>query len=68
MNWVAKARWVVDGNIWTSSGISAGIDVTFAWIAAVFGEVVAKRIADRSEYVRNLDPEEDRFAELWGAV
>ncbi len=24
INWVAKARWVVDGNIWTSSGVSAG--------------------------------------------
>ncbi|KAF7162610.1 hypothetical protein CNMCM5623_007835 [Aspergillus felis] len=24
--WVANARWVVDGNIWTTSGVSAGID------------------------------------------
>lgn len=22
--WVPKARWVVDGNIWSSSGVSAG--------------------------------------------
>ncbi|KAH4001411.1 hypothetical protein HBI13_059480 [Parastagonospora nodorum] len=37
VQWVPKARWVVDGNIWTSSGISAGIDLAFAWIANVFG-------------------------------
>ncbi|KAH5073249.1 hypothetical protein HBI73_186180 [Parastagonospora nodorum] len=36
VQWVPKARWVVDGNIWTSSGISAGIDLAFAWIADVF--------------------------------
>jgi putative intracellular protease/amidase len=24
VNWVPTARWVVDGNIWTSSGVSAG--------------------------------------------
>lgn len=68
VNWVPKARWVVDGDIWTSSGISAGIDVTFAWVAEVYGEDVAKQISDRSEYERNLDADRDRFAEVWGAV
>ena len=24
IDWIPKARWVVDGNIWTSSGVSAG--------------------------------------------
>lgn len=24
ITWVAKARWVVDGNVWTSSGVTAG--------------------------------------------
>lgn len=68
VDWVAKARWVADGNIWTSSGISAGIDVTFAWIAEVFGEDTAQLIADRSEYERNIDALNDRYAERWGAV
>ncbi|KAI4917096.1 hypothetical protein J4E90_003602 [Alternaria incomplexa] len=68
VEWVAKARWVVDGNIWTSSGISAGIDVTFAWIAEVFGEEAAQYVADRSEYERNVDAGNDRYAERWGAV
>ncbi|KAJ6529622.1 hypothetical protein B0H19DRAFT_968267, partial [Mycena capillaripes] len=26
INWVPEARWVVDGNVWTSSGVSAGDD------------------------------------------
>jgi len=49
VNWVAKARWVVDGNIWTSSGVSAGMDLAFAWIREVWGEEVASYVADRSE-------------------
>ncbi|KAH7377636.1 DJ-1/PfpI family protein-like protein [Pyrenochaeta sp. MPI-SDFR-AT-0127] len=68
VNWVAKARWVVDGNLWTSSGISAGIDLTFAWLAEVFGEEEAQSVADRSEYERNVDKGNDRYAERWGAV
>jgi transcriptional regulator GlxA family with amidase domain len=37
VKWVTKARWVVDDEFWTSSGISAGIDLTFAWMSAVCG-------------------------------
>jgi len=68
VDWVAKARWVVDGNIWTSSGISAGMDLAFAWMAEVFGEETAQFVADRSEYERNVDSGNDRYAERWGAV
>ena len=66
VQWVAHARWVVDGNIWTSSGVSAGIDVTFAWIAVVYGEDVARTIANGIEYVRHTDSHWDQFAELYG--
>ncbi|KAJ0106980.1 hypothetical protein J7T55_011075 [Diaporthe amygdali] len=62
VDWIHRARWVNDGNIWTSSGISAGIDVTFAWIAHVYGADVAKDIADRMEYTRVTDPNDDPFA------
>ncbi|KAF2272394.1 class I glutamine amidotransferase-like protein [Westerdykella ornata] len=68
VHWIAKARWVADGNIWTSSGISAGIDLALAWIAHVWGEETATLLADSSEYEWNRDPENDRFAERWGAV
>lgn len=66
VDWVPKARWVVDGKIWTSSGVSAGIDVTLAWIGAVYGEELAQRIADYIEYCWQKDPSLDPFAELCG--
>ncbi|GAP87228.1 putative family protein [Rosellinia necatrix] len=62
VNWVRQARWVVDGNIWTSSGVSAGIDLMFAFVADQYGEETAKQLADTAEYVRNPDPNDDPFA------
>ncbi|KAF6818056.1 dj-1 family protein [Colletotrichum plurivorum] len=64
VNWVHRARWVQDGNVWTSSGISAGIDVTFAWIGAVYGKDVAKNVAKRMEYTPVEDANDDPFADL----
>jgi transcriptional regulator GlxA family with amidase domain len=66
VDWVHRARWVQDGNVWTSSGISAGIDATLAWIEHVHGSDVAKAIADRMEYNRVTDADDDPFAELYG--
>ncbi|KAK2612054.1 hypothetical protein QQS21_001903 [Conoideocrella luteorostrata] len=62
VDWIPSARWVTDGNIWTSSGVSAGIDMMYAFIAKVYGPKVAEDIARQSEYVRNLDPTNDPFA------
>jgi transcriptional regulator GlxA family with amidase domain len=67
-NWIAKARWIVDGNIYTSSGVAAGIDAAFAFVADVFGEDVAARAAQGLEYIRVMDPTNDPFAEVNGAV
>ncbi|KAJ5998612.1 hypothetical protein N7451_006422 [Penicillium sp. IBT 35674x] len=66
VKWQPHARWVVDGNIWTSSGVSAGIDVTLAWIKEAFSAETAKHVADRIEYSRWEDPDLDPFAELYG--
>ncbi|KAG6832772.1 hypothetical protein H0H87_000425 [Tephrocybe sp. NHM501043] len=65
VEWVARARWVVDGNIWTSSGVSAGIDVIFAWIKEVYGENTATEIANILEYERHTDPSWDPFSDLY---
>lgn len=43
-HWIPKARWAVDGKIWSSSGVSAGIDVTLAFIACHYGESVAANV------------------------
>jgi transcriptional regulator GlxA family with amidase domain len=65
VRWVSKARWTVDGNVWTSSGISAGIDVTLAFIAHVYGDGVASGIAKLMEYERHQDPSQDPFATIF---
>lgn len=67
VNWVPKARWVEDGNVITSSGVSAGIDMALGVIARLWGEETAKRIADGTEYVWNSDPENDPFAKTLAA-
>jgi putative intracellular protease/amidase len=32
VDWVPVARWVTDGNIWTTSGVTAGMDGTLAFV------------------------------------
>ncbi|KAG7138662.1 Isonitrile hydratase like protein [Verticillium longisporum] len=66
-NWIAKARWVVDGNVYTSSGVSAGIDAALAYVSDIWGEDEAVRLAIGAEYNRVLDPADDPFAAHWGA-
>ncbi|KAL3917959.1 MAG: hypothetical protein SGILL_004470 [Bacillariaceae sp.] len=39
-----------DGSMYTSAGISAGIDMTFRLVMDVFGEAVARATAKRMEY------------------
>lgn len=65
VEWIGEARWVVDGNITTSSGISAGVDATYAFVSANYGENIAQELADSAEYVRWTDPDHDPFAKRW---
>ncbi|CEL08838.1 hypothetical protein ASPCAL11983 [Aspergillus calidoustus] len=51
VRWVREARWVVDGNVWTASGVSAGIDAALAFVRSVYGEELARAIAREMEYV-----------------
>ncbi|KAL3424117.1 dj-1 family protein [Phlyctema vagabunda] len=64
-HWIAKARWVEDGNIWTGAGVSAGIDVTYAWIAKVWGDDLAHEISTTMEYTRVLEWDSDPFSSVW---
>lgn len=63
--WVRKSRWVNDGNIFTSSGVSAGIDMTLGFISELLGKEKAKEISNKIEYKWNEDKEWDPFAELY---
>ncbi len=65
VNWITHARWVVAGNIWSSSGVTAGIDVLFAWMEAVYGNATATRVANSLEYERHLNSSWDPFADLY---
>jgi transcriptional regulator GlxA family with amidase domain len=65
VNWVPTARWVEDGNIFSSSGVSAGIDVAYAWISRVYGEPVANYLALSAEYNRETDAHHDPFGKIW---
>ena len=61
VEWISQARWVEDGPVFTSSGVSAGIDMSLAVIAALFDENKAEEIANYTEYVWNKNPDEDPF-------
>lgn len=63
--WVREARWVVDGNVWSSSGISAGIDATLAFIAEFYGKQNASVISDYMEYEWHQDSSWDPYADIW---
>lgn len=65
VRWVHRARWVEDGKFWTSSGISAGIDMMLAWVAATFGEEQGQIIADKLEIVWQRDSTRDPFADRY---
>lgn len=43
-------RYVRDGNLWSSAGISAGIDMTLQLVAAEYGESVSKKSQGLLEY------------------
>lgn len=65
-HWIAQARWIVSGNIWTCSGVSAGIDGMVAFIAHVYGDDAADQVCDIIEYTRVKDSGNDPFADLNG--
>lgn len=62
VDWVYHARWVEDGRFWTSSGVSAGMDMTLALIAHLLGRPAAENAADWAEYTWHRDADRDPFA------
>lgn len=52
---VVEERYVQAGNIWTSAGVSAGIDMTLAFIAATAGEQAAGKVQFGAEYFPSSD-------------
>jgi transcriptional regulator GlxA family with amidase domain len=68
VHWVKQARWVEDDAFVTSSGVSAGIDMTLAVIARLVSNEAAERIALGMEYDWHRDASWDPFAKVHGLV
>lgn len=66
VRWQRRARWVVDGPVMTSSGVSAGTDMALALVERLYGRKAAEEAARTAEYVWNDDPANDPFAEAGG--
>ena len=62
VRWRQKARWVSTEKFYTSSGVSAGMDMTLGFIADQWGLETAQEIASRCEYLWQNDPDTDPFA------
>lgn len=63
VNWQREARWVVDGKYYTSSGVSAGMDMTLGFIRDRHGEEFARTVARHMEYEWNEDSAVDHFSQ-----
>lgn len=68
VSWVPQARWVEDGNRWTSSGIAAGMDMAAAIIAAIHGPEVAAKLSDAAELDVHADASWDPYAAKNGLI
>lgn len=59
--WIEKARWITDGKYYTSSGISAGMDMALAFVQNRTDKNTAEKIATRIEYHWQQDSQQDAF-------
>ena len=68
VEWIREARWVEDGRFFSSSGVSAGMDMSLAVIARLLGQEQADQVAMWAEYDWHRDPSWDPFAKIHGLV
>ena len=61
VNWIRKARWVVDEKYYTSSGVSAGMDMTLDFLKDRHGITLARQVAEQIEYGWTEDSTHDPF-------
>jgi len=62
VDWQPVARWVAAGRFYTSSGVSAGMDMTLGFIADYYGRAQAEAIAAHCEYIWHDNPADNPFA------
>jgi len=61
VNWIHQARWVVDGKYYTSSGVSAGMDMTLGFLNDIHGHAFAMELASQIEFSWQEDKDHDDF-------
>ena len=61
INWDKKARWKVDGKYYTSSGVSAGMDMSLGFLADRHGLEFARKVATEIEYNWIEEKDNDTF-------
>ena len=66
VHWHQQARWVEDGKVFSSSGVSAGIDMALAVIAKLVSQQAAEDAANFAEYSWQRDAKYDPFASVAG--
>ncbi|MGF1557554.1 MAG: DJ-1/PfpI family protein [Flavobacteriaceae bacterium] len=59
--WDKQARWKVDENYYTSSGVSAGMDMALGFLADRHGIEFARKVAWEIEYIWIEDKDNDTF-------
>ncbi|KAH6855904.1 class I glutamine amidotransferase-like protein [Chaetomium sp. MPI-CAGE-AT-0009] len=64
VTWVPTARWVADGNVWTSSGVAAGIDMMYAFFEHYYSDdkEAVQTMINGVEYAPHTDPHWDPFS------
>lgn len=62
VTWVPSARWVEDGKVWTSSGVAAGMDMTYAFLKHLYGTEMLDAVMNGIEYAPHVDPHWDPFS------
>ncbi|KAF8961958.1 class I glutamine amidotransferase-like protein [Flammula alnicola] len=67
VKWVGDRRWIVDGKVWSSAGITAGLDLAAEFARVHFDPALVQLGKDLSEYTP-LPAQPDAFARLLEGV
>ncbi|KAK6429622.1 hypothetical protein LTR95_014228 [Oleoguttula sp. CCFEE 5521] len=68
VHWVPQARWVVDGKIWSTSGVSAGIDGTLGFIECFYGTAAVTAVKNSMEFDWHQEPHWDPFSVVYNVT
>ncbi|PSN66764.1 class I glutamine amidotransferase-like protein [Corynespora cassiicola Philippines] len=62
VTWVPNARWTHDGKVWTSSGVAAGMDMTYALLSWMYGSEKVNSTMNLIELAPHTDEHWDPYA------